>query len=218
MHTINKLETARRQKCSSTKLEKLENDVKIFIELDKMTFIESTSNFTTIDAFKILKCLCGRNSLPNKMTYLESSAMSDLEKANLFNIFFHSVYQKCSTPTSAPNEIESPDIQLSDLLVTPAQVGFLLENVPPSTIAVADGIPPFVLKNCAVTLAPLVHLVFSNILFLRKWPTIWKCSFITPIHKESKNRVENYRPISILPRLSLIFEKILFDFLYSKFH
>ena len=101
--------------------------------------------------------------------------------------------------------------------MTPAQVGSLLENVPPSTIAVADGIPPFVLKNCAVTLAPLVHLVFSNILFLRKWPTIWKCSFITPIHKkESKNRVENYRPISILPRLSLILEKILFDFLYSK--
>ena len=61
--------------------------------------------------------------------------------------------------------------------------------------------------------------MFSKILFLRKWPTIWKCSFITPIHKkESKNRVENYRPISILPRLSLILVKILFDFLYSKFH
>ena len=75
------------------------------------------------------------------MTYLESSAMSGLEKADLFNIFFHSVYQKSATPTSASNEIESPDIQLSDLLVTPAQVGFLLENVPTSTIAVADGIP-----------------------------------------------------------------------------
>ena len=109
MHTINKLETARRKKCSSTKLENLKNDVKIFIELDKMTFIESTNNFTTIDAFKMLKCLGGRNSLPNRMTYLESSAMSDLEKANLFNIFFHSVYQKCSFPTSAPNEIESPE-------------------------------------------------------------------------------------------------------------
>ena len=32
MHPINKFETARRQKCSSTKLEKLENDVKNFIE------------------------------------------------------------------------------------------------------------------------------------------------------------------------------------------
>ena len=93
------------------------------------------------------------------------------------------------------------------------------ENVPPSAIAVADGIPPFVLKNCAVTLAPLVHLVFTNILFLHKWSTLWKCSFITPIRKkESKNGVENYRPISILPRLSLILEKILFDLLYSKFH
>ena len=88
MHRINKLETARRKKWSSINLEKLENNVKFFIELVEMTFIESTNNFTTIDAFKMLKCLGGRNSLANKMTYLERSAMSDLEKANLFNIFF----------------------------------------------------------------------------------------------------------------------------------
>ena len=112
-----------------------------------MFFIESTNNLTTIDAFKMLRCLGGRNSLPNRMTYLESSAMSDLEKANLFNIFFHSVYQKRSFPTSAPNEIESPDIQLSDLFVTPAQISILLEKVPPSTIAFADGISPFVVTN-----------------------------------------------------------------------
>ena len=161
----------------------------------------------------------GRSSLPNKMTYLESSAISDVENANLFNIFFHSVYQKHSTPTSALNQTESRDIQLSYFLVTPAPFGILLESVPPSTIAVAEGIPPIVLKNCAVTLAPSVQLLFSNILFLRKWQANWKCSFTTPIqNKESKNRVENYRPISILPRLSLILEIILFDFFYSKFY
>ena len=100
--------------------------------------------------------------------------------------------------------------------MTPAQVSILIESVPPSTFAVADGVPLFVFKNCAVALAPLVHLVFSNILSLRKWPTISKCS---PIHKkESKNKVENYRPNFILPRLSLILEKTLLDFLYSKFH
>ena len=118
-----------------------------------------------------------------------------------------SISKKYTTPSSTPNEIESPDIQLSDLLVTPAQVCILLENDPPSTMAVADGMLPFILKNCGVTLAPLVHLVFSNMLSLRKWPTICKCSLITPIHKkESKNNVENYRPIFIS------------KFLYSKSH
>ena len=90
----------------------------------------------------------------------------------LFNTFFHSVYRKYSALTSAPNEFEISDIQPSDLIVTPAQVGTLLENVSPSTIAVADGIPTFVLRNCSVTLAPLVHLVFSSILSLRKWTRI----------------------------------------------
>ena len=137
----------------------------------------------------------------------------------LFYTFFHSVYRKYSALTSAPNEFEISDIQPSDLIVTPAQVGTLLENVSPSTIAVADGIPTFVLRNCSVTLAPLVHLVFSSILSLRKWTRIWKCCFITPIHKkESKNNRENYRPLTKLPRLSLILEKFFFYYVYSKFH
>ena len=110
----------------------------------------------------MLKNVGRQKSVSIKITFHESSATSNLEKANHFNIFFHSVYKKYSTP-SALNENESPDIQLSDLFLANEQISILLENAPPSTIAVADVIPPFVLKNCAVTLAPLFHLVFSNI-------------------------------------------------------
>ena len=37
-----------------------------------------------------------------------------------------------------------------------------------------------------------------------------------PLHKSGpKSRIENDRPISLLPKLSLVFEKILFAFLYD---
>ena len=39
--------------------------------------------------------------------------------------------------------------------------------------------------------------------------------YITPLHKNgSTSDVKNYRPISLLPKLSIVFEKMLFNFLY----
>ena len=41
-----------------------------------------------------------------------------------------------------------------------------------------------------------------------------KSSFIKPIHKGAcRNDINNYRPISLLPKISLIFEKLLNKFL-----
>ena len=48
-------------------------------------------------------------------------------------------------------------------------------------------------------------------------PENWKCAILTPLFKKegSRTSVKNYRPISILPRLSLIFKRILFNYMYS---
>ena len=46
----------------------------------------------------------------------------------------------------------------------------------------------------------------------------WKMSNVCPIHrKKSKNDKSNYRPISLLPILSKIFERIIFESLYNYF-
>ena len=59
--------------------------------------------------------------------------------------------------------------------------------------------------------------MFTFILSTYTWPQIWKCSYITPLHKSGpKTLVTNYRPISILPKVSLILERILFNFIYAK--
>ena len=44
------------------------------------------------------------------------------------------------------------------------------------------------------------------------FPSCLKLADITPLHKKGrKNNKENYRPVSILPTLSKIFERILFE-------
>ena len=54
------------------------------------------------------------------------------------------------------------------------------------------------------------------IIKFKEWPSLWKCTTITPIYKsDDPESVEIYRPISILPQLSIIFEKLLFRYSYS---
>ena len=89
--------------------------------------------------------------------------------------------------------------------------------MPPESLATCDDVPPCVWSSCDEVLAAHVHQLFSHILETCEWPEFWKCAFVTPKqNKESKNNVENYRPISILPRLSLLFERLIFDFLYPE--
>ena len=59
--------------------------------------------------------------------------------------------------------------------------------------------------------------LFVKVLETKTWPELWKCAFITPILKSSNpENVESYRPISILPQLSIILERMIFDFIYPK--
>ena len=81
----------------------------------------------------------------------------------------------------------------------------------------ADNIPSFVLRECATILSLAVQQLFYWVTKNCTWPSLWKISYIKPLHETGPlNLVENYRPISILCTLSLVFEGILFDFIYLK--
>ena len=50
------------------------------------------------------------------------------------------------------------------------------------------------------------------------FPTQWKRANIVPIHKKNdKQVVSNYRPVSLLPIYSTIFEKLIFNELFKFF-
>ena len=73
-----------------------------------------------------------------------------------------------------------------------------------------DCVPPELIKPVSDYLAsPLMH-INNNCIKVRKFPKLWKTAKICPIPKiSSPTTNSDYRPISILPILSKIFEKII---------
>ena len=61
-----------------------------------------------------------------------------------------------------------------------------------------------------------LNIIFRNILLTSTYPDQWKLANVTPIFKKGdKQLIKNYRPISLLPICSKIFEKIISKKLYS---
>ena len=58
-------------------------------------------------------------------------------------------------------------------------------------------------------------MLFQTCINKGSFPSYWKQSEVTPIHKENdKADVSNYRPISLLTNVSKVFERVLFNHLY----
>lgn len=79
-----------------------------------------------------------------------------------------------------------------------------------------DEIPSSLIKKCSKHLAdPLCYLANTS-LSTGEFPNNLKRAIIKPIHKKgSTEKVENYRPISLLSPISKILEKIIFNRLMS---
>ena len=73
-----------------------------------------------------------------------------------------------------------------------------------------NDLPVKILKENADYFAEFICIQFNDSVNSSKFPSSFKCANITPIFKnESRNHKTNYRPVSILPIVSKISEKIM---------
>ena len=79
-----------------------------------------------------------------------------------------------------------------------------------------DEISIRMIKICASSISKPLAILFRNCLESECFPKEWKKGNIVPVHKKhDKKLIKNYRPVSLLPICSKIFEKVIFNSLFK---
>ena len=86
-----------------------------------------------------------------------------------------------------------------------------LKNVKRKKASGLDNFPPGLLKDAALVLTEPLTFIINLSLETGIVPSEWKVAKVIPLYKSgSLAEIDNYRPISILPTLSKILEKIVY--------
>lgn len=72
-----------------------------------------------------------------------------------------------------------------------------------------DGIPSVFVSKCATTLVHPLTLIYNKSLSSGIFPARWKAALVIPLFKTGeRDLIKNYRPISILPVFTKVFEQL----------
>lgn len=102
--------------------------------------------------------------------------------------------------------------------ITVSEVSKALKDLKPKKATGVNGIPSRLLKDGSDALASPLLVIFNLTIQQNVIPTEWKKAKVTPLHKSgSKDDPRNYHPISILPVVSKVLERLIHKQLASFF-
>ena len=173
---------------------------------------------------ELLQRKTSNKELPNKfVSDLGIDVESDVSISKEFNKYFAEIGQKLknkiTTPASDP--IDNLEDFLGEIMILSPTTGNEVEEIISGLNDVGggiDGINSRICKNTYQSILP--HLVYFFNLCMKEavFPTKLKIAVIKPIFKAGDTTsFSNYRPISILPFLSKILEKIIYIRLLNHF-
>ena len=70
----------------------------------------------------IINSITGQNNIPSTVNYGSSSAMTDQDKASLFNLYFHSVFTQSTFILPSANELPTLKHCCEDVVISEGDV------------------------------------------------------------------------------------------------
>jgi hypothetical protein len=143
--------------------------------------------------------------------------------ANMFNNYFSSVFtsqedlqSNNATTTDINDTISSgsPTQSIDQFSVTESDVLRTLKSLDPDKALVPDEIPGRILKVTANQISPSPTRLYNKSLHVGIVPDEWKLANVVLVFKKGeKDRVENYRPISLLCNVLKLLERCILNHL-----
>ena len=162
--------------------------------------------------WKICKAVLnkGKSAIP-PLIHGPEVLTSSKDKAQVFARQFASNSTLDDRNHPLPDFASRTDKVLQDIVITPKLVASVISNLDPTKATGPDGIPVIVLQKCSPELSPILSRLFRKCISESCFPSCWKAPNVIPTFKNSGNRSDprNYRPISLLPVISKVFETLI---------
>ena len=180
----------------AVKINSLESHLQENITVAKNNFESSIINsFVDTSNKKIynyIKSLNKSKNLPATVFFDSQVASTDMDKANLFNCYFHSVFSSSSS-LSSTDDLPESSRYLNIIEFTETEVFQVLTTLDPNKALGNDNISPRILRACPLALYKPLHHLFTLSIRNGVIPAQWKIHKITPIFKSGDpSLVNNY--------------------------
>ena len=135
------------------------------------------------------------------------------EKARLFNEFFASKCTPITNDSSLPRLVAlNSESSLSAIHFNNDDILKIIRSLNINKAHGHDNISIRMIKICDKAIVKPLSIIYKNCIDNGIFLDLWKKSNIVPVHKKGdKQLLQNYRPVSLLPILGKILEKILFN-------
>ena len=175
--------------------------------------------------WKILRQVTGKGNSTTAIDRIkyENNEISDEQQiSDICNHHFVSIGDKLSrnivqTQLSAKETLRSFNAlpskpKFTFRLVTPVQVYDILKKLLNSKATGIHEIPNKILKACSDIISPHLSQIFNISLTTKCYPDSLKFAKVAPVYKGGdKDNLDNYRPISVLPTVARVFEKLIHE-------
>lgn len=200
----------------------LRSQIKREIHISHTHYLKHIENNIKNDSksfWKYIQSKSNNSYIPNNMTYnnLNCDNMGDV--VNAFADFFQSVFTERDSAknqvfvTNNKNYHGNEYFHISCL--QSEEVLKALKTLKPKHSKGPDGIPAYIVRDCAYAFVKPLTTIFNLSLHTGTFPNDWKKSRVCPVFKKgSKNCVENFRPITIICNFGKVFEIAIHNFLF----
>ena len=158
------------------------------------------------------------------MNLLRESSISDpLELSSVFNDHFSSIglklinaIQQNGDTSSYLDYVKETDHRFELKTTDCSKVFSLLSKLCKSKATGPDEISERLLRECADLVASSLCAIFNRSIVSGIFPTEWKSTKVIPLIKQGEHfELNNYRPISKIPVVAKVFERIVYNQFYK---
>ena len=139
-------------------------------------------------------------------------------KSNLSNAFFASICTPINNGSTIPPFAYKTNVRINSFRINHNDISLIIKYIDSNKVHGCGKIPIKMIQICGESIALPLKLLSETALKEKKFPDIWKLSNVVPAHKkEEKFFFKNYRPISLLPIISKIFERVIYNSFFNHF-